>query len=261
MPRIAFTLRVVWASLWLQYKLLHLEGVIMTLVLPPVAHTLFMVLLIRHLGRPELAAYAIMGAAFLGAWGAAVQFAGSAIAQDRWTGTLELVFSSPAGAWLVIFGRVLFTSVLSLLAVAETVILARLMGLQLDVREPVLLAVALAASLGSLAAAGLVAASTFVLSSNLRLFTNLMVFPLVILSGAAFPIAVLPEPIRPLSEVISLKWGAELLRASVGAGEVNVTLALTMMALLTVAYIGLARAVFQVVDQRVRADGSLSSDE
>ncbi len=250
-----------WASLWLQYKLLYLEGVIMTLVLPPVAHTLFMVLLIRHLGRPELAPYAIMGAAFLGAWGAAVQFAGSAVAQDRWAGTLELVFSSPAGAWLVIFGRVLFTSVLSLLAVAETVILAGLMGLQLDVREPVLLAVALVASLGSLAAAGLVAASTFVLSSNLRLFTNLMVFPLVILSGAAFPIAVLPELIRPLSEVISLKWGAELLRASVGAGEVNVTLALTMMALLTIAYIALARAVFGVVDRRVRADGSLSSDE
>ncbi len=257
----AFALRVVWVNLWLQYKLLYIEGVIMTIVLPPVAHTVFMVLLIRHLDRPELAPYAIIGAAFLGAWDAAVNHAGSVVAQDRWRGTLELIFSSPAGAWLVMFGRVLFTSVLALVAVAETVILGRLMGLQFDVHDPVLLTVALVASLGSLAAAGLVTASTFVLSSNLRLFTNLMVFPLVILSGAAFPIEVLPQILRPLSEIISLKWGAELLRASVGAGEANITLALTMMGLLTVAYIVLGRAVFQVVDRRVRADGSLSSDE
>lgn len=261
MRRFAFTLRVVWISLWLQYKLLYLEGVIMWLVLPPVAHTLFMVMLIRHLGRPELAPYAILGAAFLGAWGAAVNSAGTAVAQDRWSGTLELVFSSPAGAWLVIFGRVLFTSALSLFAVAETVILASLMGLHLDVRDPALLVVALVASLGSLAAAGLVTASTFVLSGNMRLFTNLMVFPLVIFSGAAFPIEVLPQFLRPISEVISLKWGAELLRASVGVGEVNVMLALTMMALLSIAYLALGRAAFQVVDRRVRADGSLSSDE
>jgi ABC-2 type transport system permease protein len=258
---VAFALRVVWINLWLQFKLLYIEGVIMTVVLPPVAHTTFMVLLIRHLDRPELAPYAVIGAAFLGAWGAAVNSAGTAVAQDRWTGTLELVFSSPAGAWLAMFGRVLFTSVLALAAVAETVILGRLLGLQLDVRDPVLLVAALVASLGSLAAAGLVAGSTFVLSGNMRLFTNLMVFPLVILSGAAFPIEVLPQVLRPISEIISLKWGADLLRASVGVGDVNVTLALTMMGLLTVAYIALGRAVFQVVDRRVRADGSLSSDE
>lgn len=261
MQGIAFTLRVVWISLWLQYKLLYLEGLIMSVLLPPLAHTLFMVLLIRHLDRPELAPYAVLGAAFLGAWGAAVNSAGTAVAQDRWTGTLELVFTSPAGAWLVMFGRVLFTSVLALIAVAETALIGGLMGLQLDVRDPVLLIVALVASLGSLAAAGLVAASTFVLSGNMRLFTNLMVFPLVILSGAAFPVDVLPQVLQPFSEIISLKWGAELLRASVGAGDVNVSLALTAMGLLTVAYIALGRAVFQVVDWRVRADGSLSSDE
>jgi ABC-2 type transport system permease protein len=259
--RLTFALRVIWVSLWLQYKLLYIEGVIMSLVLPPVAHTTFMVLLIRHLGRPELAPYAIIGAAFLGAWSAAVNSAGSAVAQDRWAGTLELVFSSPAGAWLVTFGRVLFTSVLSLFVVVETALLATLMGLQLELRDPVLLAVALLASLGSVAAAGLVTASTFVLTSNLRLFTNLMVFPLVALSGAAFPIDVLPQLLRPVSDLISLKWGAELLRASVGVGQPNVTLALMMMAFLTIAYIALGRAVFGIVDRRVRADGSLASDE
>lgn len=261
MRRLAFTLRVLWAAIWLQYKLLYGEGVLMTLVFPPLVYTLFMVLLIRYVNRPELAPYAIIGPAFLGAWGAAIQFSGTVVSQDRWSGTLELVFTSPAGAWLVFFGRVLFTSLLSLIAVAETVLFAGLLGVRLELHDPGMLAVALMASLGSLAAAGLVTASTFVLANSLRLFTNLMVFPLMILSGAAFPIEELPELLRPLSDLISLKWGAQILRASVGIGQVDLTVALAMMAVLTVGYVALGRAVFQVVDRRVRADGSLSSDE
>lgn len=261
MRELAFALRVIRISLWLQVKLLYGEGVVMTLVAPPLTHTLVMVLLIRHLDRPDLAAYAVIGPAFLGAWGAVINFAGTAVAAERWQGTLELIFSSPAGAWLITLGRVMFTAVLSLFTVVESVVFARLFGIQLEIDEPLLFGVALAMSLGSLAAIGLVTASTFVLANSIRLFTNLLVFPLLIFSGAAFPIEVLPEILRPISDVISLKWSAEMLRASAGAGEANVTLGLTMIGILTVAYLVLARGVFRVVEHRVRADGSLSSDQ
>lgn len=261
MRRLAFALRVIRISLWLQVKLLYGEGVIMSLVVPPLTHTLVMVLLIRQLDRPDLAPYAVIGPAFLGSWNVVINFAGTAVAAERWAGTLELTFSTPAGAWLVILGRVLFTAVLSLFTVVESVIFARLFGVELAIDQPLLFALVLAVSLGSLAAVGLVTASTFVLANSIRLFTNLLVFPLLIFSGAAFPVEILPEIIRPISEVISLKWSTEMLRASAGAGEANVTLGLTMVGILTVAYLAVARGVFRVVEQRVRADGSLTSEE
>ena len=254
-----FTLRVLAIAVWLQFKLLRLEGIIFTVVVPPVLYTIVLVLVVQHAGRTDLAAYAVLGPAVLGAWGVAVGTSGHVVTEDRWNGTLELVLIAPGGGWLVFFGRVLATSVVSLIAIAETIAVARLMGMSLDIRDPGLFAVAVAATVVSVAAAGLITAATYVLARETRLFTNVLAFPLIMLSGAAFPIALLPEPGQWLSEIISLKWGAQLLRAAVGAEEPNVAVALVMMGVLTAAYVIIGRAVFSVVERRVRYTGTLSS--
>lgn len=256
-----FTLRVILAAIRLQFALLRLEGVLFVVVIPPVVYTILLILVIQYAGRTDLAPYAVIGPAFLGAWASAVNFSGGVVTEDRWNGTLELLFITPAGAWLVFLGRVTGTSMLSLIAVVESVLVARLLGVTLDVRDPLLFTVAVGASVVSLAGVGLIAAATFVLARETRMFTNVLTFPLVLLSGAAFPIALLPEPAQWLSHVVAPKWGAELLRSSVGAAGTDVAGALGMMGLLTVAYVLLGRRVFGVVERRVRADGSISSYE
>lgn len=257
----AFTFRVVLAALWLQFKLLRAEGILFVVVIPPVVYTILLVLIIQRAGRVDLAPYAVIGPAFLGAWASAVNFSGGVVTEDRWTGTLELLFIAPAGAWLVFLGRVIGTSLLSLIAVVETVLVAGLLGIRLDVRDPILFAVAVGASVVSLAGVGLITAATFVLARETRMFTNVLTFPLILLSGAAFPIALLPEPAQWLSHVIAPKWGAELLRTSVGSAGTDAAGALAMMAVLTAAYVLVGRRVFGVVERRVRADGSLASYE
>lgn len=233
----------------------------MTVVIPPLFWTIFLVLLVKYTGRTDLAAYALLGPALIGAWGAALGISGNVVSQDRWEGTLELVFTSPAGAWLVFLGRVIATSSLALLSLVETVIIAAFLGVTVDLRDPVLLLVSLVAILVSLGGVGLITAGWFVLARDTRLYTNLLPIPLLILSGAAFPVALLPQPAEWLSHFVAAKWGAQLLRASVGAESVEPLVPLASMALLTVAYVAVGRRVFSIVERRVRADGSLSSYE
>jgi len=257
----AFALRVIVTALRLQLALLRIEGILFVVVIGPVVYTILLVLVIQHAGRTDLAPYAVIGPAFLGAWSTAISISGNVVTEDRGAGTFELLFTAPAGAWLVFLGRVIGTSLLSLIAVVETVLVARLLGVTLELRDPTLFAVALSASLAAVAGVGLITAGTFVLARSSRLFTNVLTFPLVILSGAAFPIALLPEPAQWLSNLVALKWGADLLHAAVGSREANVAVALPMMALLTASYVLIGRGVFRVVERRVRADGSLASYE
>lgn len=261
MRRVRFALRVLRAAIGLQFALLNVEGLLMTIVIPPVIWTIFLVLLVQYTGRTEFAVYAVLGPALLGAWGTVLTASGNVVNTDRWEGTLELVFTSPAGAWLVFLGRVFATSFLAVISFVETVVVAALLGVRVDLSDPALLLVALAVILASVGGAGLITAGWFVLARDARLYTNLLPIPLLILTGAAFPVALLPEPAQWLSHLIALKWGAELLRVSVGVGSADALVPFVMTVALTAAYVVTGRRVFALVERRVRADGTLSSYE
>lgn len=255
----ARAIRVLLASLALQFRLMRLEGIVFTIVVPPVLYAVVLVLVMQHAGRSDLAAYAVIGPAVLGSWGTAIGISGHVVTEDRWTGTLELILTAPGGGWLVILGRVMGTAVFSLVAVAESLVVGQALGMPVTVRDVPLFVVAVAACVASVGAFGLILAALYMFVRSARLFTNVLAFPLIILSGAAFPIELLPAAGQALSDVVSLKWGAQLLRAAVGAGEASVASGIVMISLLTGAYLAIGRVLFAFIERRVRVTGTLSS--
>lgn len=250
--------RVVLRSVRLQLSRGFRAQLISGAVLSPLGGGIY-ILMARYLGREDLAAYVVVAPMLTGLWGAAMTASGDSISTERGEGTLELLVAAPSPAALVALGRVIATTLQSLIAIPLTLAVAALLGVTLRVAEPGYFAMAVIALVLSTGAIGFLFAALFVLARSTSLFTNVINWPLWILGATAFPVAALPEPVRWLSPLVALSWaGATLRGAADGVGDAWWTGVLAVV-VLALAYSGIGAVLYRGVERRVRADGSLSS--
>lgn len=227
-------------------------------VVTPLAGAIY-ILMAQHLGRDDLAAYVVLAPILAGLWGTAITASGEAVSSERAEGTLELLIAAPAPAALVVMGRVAATTIQSLIAVPLTLGVAALMGMPLGIADPALFATGLVALVFATMSLGLMLAGLFVLARSTRLFQNVVGQPIWILSGIAFPVALLPDAIEPLSALIALAWGAAVLRAASEGAGASAPIGVVAVVVLSLFYFAVGARLFIGVERRVRADGSLAS--
>lgn len=227
-------------------------------VITPVLTTVTFVFIGRYVAKEaELAPFLVVAPALMGLWSGAIFTAGEIIGEERFAGTLELLVAAPAATELAILGRVLASASLALIAFPEVLMVSALLGVTLEVHDPVLAAVTLIALAVSTVALSLLVASTFVLARSARYFQNVIGYPLFIVSGVAFPIALLPVWLQPLSTVVSLSWGASALRSALGHRSGDPVVALLAMLILTVGYALLGHWLFARIERTIRATGEV----
>jgi ABC-2 type transport system permease protein len=130
---------------------------------------------------------------------------------DREFGILRLMLASPAGAPAVLTGRALAASLIGLLQGAIVLACAPLV-------LPVTLG-SLAAALGVLALCslsssvlGLLLAARLRSVENFAGVINVVLFPLLFVSGALYPTAGMPAPLRLLAQVNPVTYQVDLMR-------------------------------------------------
>jgi ABC-2 type transport system permease protein len=226
----------------------------------PVMYAVVFVLMGRYLGRAnELAPFLVIGPALLGVWYGAILDGGTVISDERSAGTLELLIAAPAPTALVILGRVTASTFISLLGIPLVVLSARMLGAQLTIVDVFSATMGLIALAVCTTAVSLIFASTFVVARSAAVLVNLIPFPLYILSGILFPVALLPEWVQPLSSLIALTWVAELLRSSaIGDASAYLVPTLSVVGALAVAYALAGYGLFARIEQLIRANGKVS---
>jgi len=256
---LGWTVSVLAAGFKLQLARGRGGSFILGAVVTPVLTTLTFVLIARYVGRSaDLAPFLVVAPALMGLWSGALFTAGEVIADERGSGTLELLVAAPAATELVVLGRVIASACLALISFPESLLVAALLGMTLEVRDPTLAIAGFLALTASTVALSLVMASTFVLARSTRYFQNVIGYPLYIVSGVAFPIALLPEWLRPLGGVVSLSWSAVVIRTSLGQpSNTSVPTAFVALVSLTVAYAFIGHWLFGRIERSVRASGSI----
>jgi hypothetical protein len=182
--------------------------------------------------------------------------AGEKIAQE-----LEYRIALSANISNALFG---LTNMVAVLIVGTFVF-----GISLGISNPILFTVSLLLTLLSVSALGLIFASAFVLSRSAQTLTNGLETPLYIISGSMFPIALLPFWSHPIAYILGPTWGIDAIRLAtsqdyasqtfwVGMGtNMALFLDLTVMILITAAYVAIATVLFKMVETRARTKGTL----
>jgi ABC-2 type transport system permease protein len=178
--------------------------------------------IVRHAGRDDLLANALVAPVLIGLWGLSLSISGEIVDVERWNGTLELTIAAPAGLAFVVLARTLAVTTLGLVVFAEIWLLARVgFGVEIAVRHPGAFVLTLLATALAMAGTALTMAALFVLTRSARTFQNSLSFPFYVLGGVLVPVSFLPGWLQPITKGVFLSWSSDLLRSTLHAGTIH----------------------------------------
>lgn len=198
-------------------------------------------------GAPSYFAFAAVGAAMATVINAAAAATAVNIRQEQLTGTLEAMASqpvSPAGLAVGMSSLPFVTA--GLRAGSYLLIAALLLGLDLSQANLGGALAVLAMSGVTLSSLGIGSAAMVMVVKRGDVVAGFGAFAIGLLSGAFFPISVLPGFLQPLAEVLPTRFSFDGLRAALFGGEWAddvLTLAIFAVVLLPLAILSFAAAL------------------
>lgn len=234
--------------------------IIFAVIVQPMIIAILALWMLRDQGG-DIAIFVIVGSGLTGLWSGLLFISGNSITGERWVGTLEGLVASPTPMPVIVLGKNLanvFQSLASMLA--SYAVVALLFDLRISVENPLLFFASLLVTVLAFVTFGLIMAALFVINPAFQQFQNGLEFPVYILAGFLFPIALLPGWTTPLSYVLAPYWASIALHGSAtgAVSSTEVFFAWGMMLLFAILYVYFSNRLFNIVLRKAKVDATLS---
>jgi ABC-2 type transport system permease protein len=236
--------------------------ILFTVLFQPIIIALLGLWMLQDKGA-DAAMFVVVGSGLTGLWSSLLFISGNSINFERWTGTLESLVAIPTPFEVIVFGKNLANVVQSLLSmVLGYLVAAFAFDYSLNIQQPLLFVISLILSVIAFISFGLIIAPIFVMNPGVRAWQNAMEFPVYVLCGFLFPIALLPGWTTPISYLLPPYWAAVALHGtSTGGASINQTLfAWGMMLLFSLIDLLIASRLFKLMLYKARADATLGME-
>ncbi|MEK6221247.1 MAG: ABC transporter permease [Chloroflexota bacterium] len=233
--------------------------ILFTIVVQPLLIAILAMWMLRERGG-DVAIYVVVGSGMSGLWSSLLFVSGNSITVERWVGTLESLVASPTPIQVVVFGKSMANVVQSLLSmIASYFVISIIFDMPLHVEQPVVFFSSLIIAMLTFMTFGLIIASIFVINPDVQRWQNGLEFPIFILGGFLFPIALLPIWTNPFSYMLAPYWAARVLHGAANgtATQAEITLSWTMMLLFSLLYLAISGWMFKKMLYRARVDATL----
>ena len=208
-------------------------------------------------GRPGTLLYAALGAGMMGIWSSTLFGSGGALQWNRMQGTLELLVAAPPPFLVVLLPLTLATSITGAYAIVATLVWGRIFfGVPLHLVHPFAFALAVPVAVVALGLMGLLMATSFVLYRNANALANFLEYPVWVVTGLLFPVALLPGWVAPISWLLAPKWGIDAIRHAALGGDVWHPMLLCVVS--GAVYLVLASFFSEIFERRARAEATLA---
>jgi ABC-2 type transport system permease protein len=209
------------------------------------------------------AMFVVVGSGLTGLWSNLLFISGNSINAERWTGTLESLVGVPTPFEVIVFGKNLSNVFQSLLSMVVSYLLAAVFfGYSLSLTQPLLFFASLVLGMFAFICFGLTIAPIFVMYRSVQQWQNAMEFPVYILCGFLFPIALLPNWVTPISYLFPPYWAAVALHGtSTGMMTFNqLAFSWGMMVIFSIVDLVIASQLFKIMLYKARVDATLDVD-
>lgn len=234
--------------------------VLFTIIIQPLI-VAFMGLWMLQARGGDYAIFVVVGSGMTGLWSSLLFLCGNAITRDRWSGTLEMLIALPTPLHIIVLGRNVAFVIQSLLSMMASYLLAVVvLGYTLTIAQPIFFIISLLFTIISFICFGLMIAPIFLLNPIVQRFQNGLEFPVFILAGFLFPIALLPGWTTLFSYSLAPYWAARALHASAqGSAEFgSVAFNWAILMGLALAYVLISRWLFRISLYRARQEATLN---
>ena len=186
----------------------------------PIVNATIAYFMYRAGGHPQTLLYASLGSAVAGIWSMAAIDVTGAIQRQRWWGTLELLVGAPVPFALILLPMAIAIASAGIYALATTLLWGRLVyGIPRPLEHPLAFVVAVAVTIASLGVLGFALSMVLMRFRTAGWIGNSLEYPVWIVSGLLFPIAVLPAWSHPISWALAPTWGMRALLHSALGGH------------------------------------------
>ncbi len=236
--------------------------IIFTVLFQPIIIALLGLWMLQGKGE-DAAMFVVVGSGLTGLWSSLLFISGNSIGAERWSGTLESLVAIPTPFEVIVFGKNLANVMQSLTSMILGYFVAVFaFGYSLQIQQPILFFVSILFSVVAFISFGLIIAPIFVMNPGVRAWQNAMEFPVYVLCGFLFPVALLPGWTTPVSYLFPPYWAAVALHGtSTGGASFNETLfAWGMMLLFSVIDLLIASRLFKLMLFKARADATLGME-
>jgi ABC-type multidrug transport system, permease component len=236
--------------------------ILFTVLFQPIIIALLGLWMLKDKGA-DSAMFVVVGSGLTGLWSSLLFISGNSINFERWTGTLESLVALPTPFEVIVFGKNLANVIQSLLSmVLGYFIAAFAFGYSLNVQHPLLFVISIILAVIAFISFGLIIAPIFVMNPGVRAWQNAMEFPVYVLCGFLFPIALLPGWTTPVSYLLPPYWAAVALHGtSTGGAALNETFfAWGMLLLFSLIDLLIASRLFKLMLYKARADATLGME-
>jgi ABC-2 type transport system permease protein len=209
------------------------------------------------------AMFVVVGSGLTGLWSNLLFISGNSINVERWIGTLESLVGMPTPFEVIVFGKNLSNVFQSLLSMVVSYLLAAIFfGYSLSLTQPLLFFATLLLSMFAFICFGLTIAPIFVMYRSVQQWQNAMEFPVYILCGFLFPIALLPDWVTPISYLLPPYWAAVALHGTSTAMMPfnQIAFAWGMMLVFSIVDLIIASQLFKIMLYKARVDATLDVD-
>ncbi len=253
-------LRIVWVIFYMQLKQMAVDAFVLFIVLvQPLLVALVAIYMLRDSAGFQ-AIYVIVGSAMTGLWSGTLFFCTRNVDRERWSGTLESIIGSPTDLRTVMLAKSLANVTLSLSSMLFSYPLAAFVfGYSLTVDQPLLFGVSMFLTVMALVSFGMLLAPLMALNPGSTMWNNTLEFPVYILGGFLFSIALLPAWTTPVSYALTPYWAARVLHETSSGGVPLPEIFRSWVFLIgySVIYWFISTRLFQIVVRRAREDATL----
>lgn len=230
------------------------------LIANPILNTILLYEMFRESGATNYMAYVTLGAGLMGLWGCICFSSAGDINRERFSGTLALIFTAPAGFPTIILGKIIGNTIMSLLTMIISLMTSVIFfRIQLQLADPLFFLIALFAAIFSFIVISSVIACILTLSRKTELYMNCIEIPIILLCGFAFPVSVLPFGIRIVSYTLAPTYAIELMRMAVWGitDKAEFFEKLLVLMILTLIYAVISVFLYKKIDRSVRIAATL----
>jgi ABC-2 type transport system permease protein len=236
--------------------------VVFTVLLQPLMIAIMGLWMLAGKGE-QYAMFVVVGSGMTGLWSSLLFICGNSINIERWSGTLETLVGVPTPMEVIIFGKNLANVIQSLISMVTSYLLAAyIFGYTLKIAQPYLFFISLILTIIAFICFGLIISPIFVMNPGVQQWQNALEFPVYILCGFLFPIALLPGWTTPLSYLLPPYWAARALHdtSTANAALQEVLFCWAMMVVFSLIYFFLASRLFKKMLVKARQDATLDME-
>jgi ABC-2 type transport system permease protein len=217
--------------------------------------------LARLTGTGDMVTFTVIGYLFMGFLNTAVWGMGFALRKEQWYGTLESIFVAPVPRWVYVMGMAFHSTFhQGIIIIFQMAIIYAIFGLTLHMAGILPSLVIIGIMLVALYGLGVMVSALTLIFKEGWIISEILASTISIVTPIAYPLAVLPSLLQKIALFFPTTYGIMGIRHFLMGEILSFTMwdAFWRLLFLGVLWTGFGLFVFNVVDRRVRREGTLS---